>query len=248
MESLLQGLPMVCVYIDDIIVSGKTQEEHLHNLNEVLQRLQSAGLHLKKRKCSFCLPDVDYLGHTISAEGHRPSPSKVRAITEVCQLANVTRLKAFLGLVNYYAKFLPDLSTKLAPLYQLLRQDKQWEWSDQQEQSYQEVKQSPNLLVHFDGQKPIVVACDASTFGIGAVLLHILEDGTEHLAAYTSRSLSPAEKRYSQLDKEALAIIFGVGKFHRYIFGRKFLLYSDHKLLIHIFGKSKFVTVMASAH
>ena len=250
MESLLRGLPMVCVYIDDIIVSGKTQEEHLHNLNEVLQRLQSAGLHLKKEKCSFFLPEVDYLGHTISAEGLRLSSSKVRAITEVCQPANVTQLKAFLGLVNYYAKFLPDLSIKLAPLYQLLRQDKQWEWSDQEEKSFQEMKQllsSPNLLVHFDDQKPIVVACDASPFGIGAVLSHILEDGTEHPVAYTSRSLSPVEKRYSQLDKEALAIVFGVGKFHRYLFGRKFLLYSDHKPLIHIFGESKSVPVMASA-
>ena len=129
----------------------------------------------------------------------------------MCQPANVTQLKAFLGLVSYYAKFLPDLSTKLAPLYKLLRQDKQWEWSYQQEQSFQEVKQllsSPNVLVHFDDQKPIVVACDASPFGIGAVLSHILEDGTEHPVAYTSRSLSIAEKRYSQLDKEALAIVF----------------------------------------
>ena len=106
---------------------------------------------------------------------------------------------------------------------------------------------SPNLLVHFDDQKPIVVACDASPFDIGAVLSQILEDGTEHPVAYTSRSLSPAEKRYSQLDKEALAIVFGVAKFHRYIFGRKFLLYSDHKPLIHIFGESKSVPVMASA-
>ena len=113
MESLLRGLPMVSVYIDDIVVSGKTQEEHLHNLNEVLQRLQSASLQLKKEKCSFCLPEVDYLGHTISAEGLRPSSSKARAITEVCQPANVTQLKAFFGLVNCYAKFLPDLSTKL---------------------------------------------------------------------------------------------------------------------------------------
>ena len=102
--------------------------------------------------------------------------------------------------------------------YQFLRQDKQWEWSDQQEKSFQEVKQllsSPNLLVHFDDQKPIVVACDASPFGVGAVLSHILEDGTEHPVAYTSRSLSPAEKRYSHLDKEALANMFGAGKFHR---------------------------------
>ena len=241
MESLLQGLPMVCAYIDDILVSGKTPEEHLHNLNEVLQRLKLAGLHLKKEKCSFCLPEVDYLGHTISAKGLRPSSSKIRAITGVSQPTNVTQLKAFLGLVNYYAKFLPDLATKLAPLYQLLQRDKNWEWSDQQEQSFQEVKQllsSPNLLVHFDDQKPIILACDASPFGIGAVLSHILEDGTEHPVAYASRSLSPAERRYSHLDKEALAIVFGVGKFHRYIFGRRFLLYSDHKPLIHIFGES----------
>ena len=152
--------------------------------------------------------------------------------------------------MNYYAKFLPDLATKLAPLYQLLQRDKNWEWSDQQKQSFQEVKQllsSPNLLVHFDDQKPIILACDASPFGIGAVLSHILEDGTEHPVAYASRSLSPAERRYSHLDKEALAIVFGVGKFHRYIFGRRFLLYSDHKPLIHIFGESRSVPVMASA-
>ena len=247
MESMLQGLPMVCVYIDDIIVSGKTPEEHLYNLNEVLHHLESAGLRLKQEKCSFCLPEVDYLGHTISTKGLRPSPAKVRAITEVSQPTNVTQLKAFLGLVNYYAKFLPDLATKLAPLYQLLKQDAKW---GQQEQSFQEVKQllsTPNILVHFDDRKPIVVACDASSFGIGAVLSHILEDGTEHPVAYASRSLSPAERRYSRLDKEALAIVFSVGKFHHYIFGRKFLLYSDHKPLIHIFGESKSVPVMASA-
>ena len=101
MESLLQGLPMSCVYTDDILVSGKTPEEHLHNLNEVLQRLESAGLHLKKEKCSFCLPEVDYLGHTISAEGLTPLPSKTRAIAAVTKPTNVTQLKAFLELVSY---------------------------------------------------------------------------------------------------------------------------------------------------
>ena len=102
--------------------------------------MESAGLHLKKEKCSFCLPEVDYLGHTIGAKGLKPSPSKIRATTEVSQLTNVTQLKAFLGLVNYYTRLLPDLATMLAPLYQLLQNDKQWEWSDKQEQSFQEVK------------------------------------------------------------------------------------------------------------
>ena len=139
--------------------------------------------------------------------------------------------------MNYYTRFLSDLATKLVPLYQLLQKDKKWEWSNKQKQSFQEVKQllsSPNFLVYFDDRKPIVLACDASPFGIGAALSHILEDGTEHPVAYTSRSLSPAERRYSQLDKEALAIVFGIGKFHRYIYGRKFLLHSDHKLLYKI--------------
>ena len=116
----------------------------------------------------------------------------------------------------------------------MLQKDKQWEWSDEQEQSFQEVKRSlssSTLLVHFDDQKPIVLACDASLFGIGVVLSHILDDGTELPIAYASRSLSPAEKGYSQLDKEALAIVFGVCKFHYYLYGR-FLLYSDHKPLI----------------
>ena len=198
----------------------------------------------------FILPPRDYLGHTISAKGLRPSLAKVQAITEVSQPTNVIQLKAFLGLVNYYAKFLPDLATKLAPLYKLLKQDAKWKWLDQQEQSFQEVKQllsTPNILVHFDDRKPIVVACDVSPFSIGAMLSHILEDGTEHPVAYALCSLSPTERRYSQLDKEALAIVFRVGKFHHYIFGRKFLLYNDHKPLIHIFGESKSVPVMASA-
>jgi len=108
MDSLLQGLPMVCVYIDNILVSGKTPQEHLDNLNEVLHHLELAGLQLKREKCSFCASEVDYLGHTISTDGLRPSSSKIRAITKVPQPANVSQLKSFLGLVNYYAKFLPD--------------------------------------------------------------------------------------------------------------------------------------------
>ena len=93
------------------------------------------------------------------------------------------------------------------------------------------------ILAHFDDTKPIVMACDASPFGVGAILLQIQADESEHPVAYASRSLSPVEQNYSHLDKEALAIIFGVGKFHQYICGRKFTLYTDHKPLIHIFNQ-----------
>ena len=250
MEATLQGLPMVCVYLDDILVSGKTEQEHLANLHEVLTRLESAGLRLKREKCSFCQPEVTYLGHIISADGLKPSPNKVKAVSDLPSPSKVSELKTFLGLVNYYAKFLPDLATKLAPLYKLLKREEPWNWSIEQETAFQDVKKlllSSQILAHFDDTKPIVMACDASPFGVGAILSQIQSDGSEHPVAYASRSLSPAEQNYSHLDKEALAIIFGVGKFRQYISGRTFILYTDHKPLIHIFSESKSIPVMASA-
>ena len=120
METLLRDLPMVVVYTDNILVAGKSQEEHLTNLAQVLQRLEDAGMRLKKEKCSFCLPEVEYLGHSISAEGLRPSVTKVQAITDAPKPSKVSELKSFLGLVNYYAKFIPNLATTLASLYKLL--------------------------------------------------------------------------------------------------------------------------------
>ena len=250
METLLQGIPGVCVYIDDIIVTGKTDEEHLHHLEEVLSRLEKAGMRLKKEKCRYMLPEVEYLSHKINREGLQPSDSKVAAIVEAPPPKNVSELKSFLGMVNYYGKFLPNLSTTLAPLYRLLRKETLWQWGDEEQQAFDKVKkllQSPNLLVHFDGDKPIVLACDASPYGVGAVLSHRMEDGSDRPIAFASRTLAPVEKRYSHLDKEALAIVFGVKHFHQYIYGRPFVILSDHKPLMHILSESKATPAMASA-
>jgi len=131
----------------------------------------------------------------------------------------VTKLKTFLGLVNYNAKFLPDLATRLAPLYKLLQHGEPWSWSTQQEAAFRDVKNlllTPQVLAHFDDSKPIVLSCDASPFGVGAVLSQILDDGSEHPVAFVSCSLSKAELNYAHIDKEALAIVFGIGKFHQY--------------------------------
>ena len=117
MESLLQNIDNVCVYLDDILVTGSSEENHLKNLDLVLTRLKTAGVKLKQEKCAFLLPEVEYLGHKISKHGLKPNSEKIRAIKEAPVPENLSQLKSFLGLVNYYAKFISNLSTVLAPLY-----------------------------------------------------------------------------------------------------------------------------------
>ena len=249
MESILQGLPHVSIYLDDILVTGKSEEDHLRNLDEVLGRLKAAGLRLKQAKCAFMLPSVEYLGHRISAAGLQPSEEKIRAITKAPAPTDISQLRSFLGVVNYYCKFLPNLSSLLAPLHQLLQHGVKWKWGKPQQNAFQEAKQqltSKCLLVHFDPGKPLLLSCDASPYGVGAVLSHLV-DGEEKPIAFASRTLAPAEKRYSQIDKEGLAIIFGVKKFNQYLLGRKFTIYSDHKPLKHLFKEGRAVPPLASS-
>ena len=216
----------------------------------MLDRLEKAGLTLKKSKCVFAVPSIEYLGHVIDAQGLHPSPSKTEAIRNAPTPTSVTELKSFLGLLNYYHKFLPNLSTTLAPLYQLLRKDSKWNWTIVHNQAYRKAKnllQSSSLLVHFDSHKPLILSCDASPYGLGAVLAHRMEDNSEKPIAYISRTLSPAEKHYSQLEKEALAIVFAVKRFHQYLYGKPFLLYSDHKPLEHLLNESQHVPTMTTS-
>ena len=193
MDSLLQGILHTCVYLDDILITGTTPDEHLHNLDLVLNQLQSAGLRLKSKNCSFMLPSVEYLGHVIDSVGLHPTQAKVKAIKEAPNPQIVAELCSFLGLINYYGKFLPNLSATLAPLYKLLKQSTHWWWKELQITAFQKAKdvlQSSSLLVHYDSTKPLRPACDASPFGIGAVISHRFEDGSEQPIGFASRTLS----------------------------------------------------------
>ena len=249
METLLQGIPGVCIYIDDILVTGKTTEEHLEHLTEVLRQLKEAGMRLKKEKCAYLLPSVEYLGHIITKEGLRTADSKVDAIVRAPSPRNVTELRSFLGFVNYYGKFLPSLAVILSPLYSLLQKTKRWSWGQSQAEAFDKVKQlllSSRVLVHFDDSLPLVLSCDASPYGVGAVLSHLMPNGDERPVSFASHTLMETEKKYAQLEKEALGIVYGVRIFHQYLYGRRFELRTDHKPLVYIFNPSKATSTMAS--
>ena len=249
MESLLSGIPGVVVYIDDILITGKTETDHLAALDEVLKRLEGAGLRLKKDKCVFLAPSVVYLEYKVDAQDIHPVAEKVKAIQEAPQPRNVSELKSYLGLLTYYSRFLPNLSNTLAPLYQLLKHSVHWEWTAQREKAFTEsikLLLTSQLLVHFDPTLKIRLACDASAYGIGAVLSHQMPDGSKKPIGFVSRILSETEKKYSQIEKEGLACVFGVRRFHAYLFGHHFTLQTDHKPLMTLFNETKEIPTQVS--
>ncbi|XP_063635087.1 uncharacterized protein K02A2.6-like [Cydia splendana] len=259
LEQLFADMPRVGVFLDDVIITGVNDQEHLTTLIEVFKRLQKYGLKVKKSKCTFFADSVTYLGFVISKEGVHTCPDKLEAIEKVSVPRNTTELRSFLGLVMYYAKFVPNISSLLAPLYNLLRKDVKYYWDSSCENAFNQVKgmlMSSEVLAHYSPELHLVLTCDASSVGVGAVISHLIPDGTsgngtegarERPIAYASRSLNKAERGYSQIEKEALGIIFGIKKFHQYLFGRKFILRTDHKPLVTIFGDKVGIPVMAAS-
>lgn len=167
MEHILQGLKRVICRVDDILVNEKSVPEHLQLLDEVSRRLDAQGIH--------------------------PLPEKVEAIRNAPVPADVSQLKSYLGLLNYYAKFIPNMSTVLKPLYDLLQKNSPWVWSQASEKALQGSKKmllESQLLVHYDPRKPLKLATNASAYGVGAVISHSMEDGSEKPIAFASRTLS----------------------------------------------------------
>ena len=250
MDTILQGIPNVICYIDDILVTGPDDDAHLRNLTEVLERLEKHGVRMKRAKCNFMQGSVQYLGHSVDAEGLHTTPGKLEAVVKAPEPKNVQELRSFLGMLNYYGKFIPNISTIVHPLNRLLQHGHPWKWSEECKRAFQQAKEtltSSRLLVHYDPLLPLRLAADASAYGLGGVILHIMPDGAERPIAYASRTLAPSERNYAQLEKEALALIFGIKKFHQYLYGRKFTLITDHKPLMAILGSKKGIPPLAAA-
>ncbi|KRZ71620.1 Transposon Tf2-11 polyprotein [Trichinella papuae] len=235
MDTHLADIAGVKPYLDDILISGSTKEEHDERLKKVLQRLVKLGLRLKKEKCVLATDEVEFLGFRINARGVQPTQDKVKAIHAAPRPTNRTELQAFLGLVNFYSCFMPRKASIVEPLHRLLDKKQKWIWGKQHERAFEEAKsllQSSSVLAHYNTNLPLQVTCDASPYGVGAVLSHVMSDGTEAPVAYASRTLTTTERNYAQIDKEALAIVFGVKKFHQYLYGRYFTIVTDHKPLL----------------
>ncbi|XP_046868681.1 uncharacterized protein K02A2.6-like [Drosophila willistoni] len=241
-ENVVQNISGVLPYFDDIVIIGKTETELATRLQELFIRFDKAGLRLRKDKCQFGVPFVEFLGFKIDSTGIRPCADKVSAIKDAPAPKDKKQLQAFLGLLNFYHSFLPHKATVAEPLHRLLDKNATWRWYKQCEKAFSTLKEligSDDVLVHYDGSLPLVLACDASPYGLGAVLSHKMPNGAEKPIAFYSRTLSKAERNYAQIDREAIALVAGVKKFHNYVYGRTFTLITDHRPLLGIFTTSK---------
>jgi hypothetical protein len=226
--------------MDDVLVYGDSEASHDHHLDDALNRVTDAGLNLNKEKCEFNKESLNFLGHTISADGIKPDQSKIDAIADMNEPNDVTELRRFLGMVNYLGRFVPNLADVLHPLHELLRKDSVWVWGSPQQQVFTKVKQllttSPTLA-YYQPDLPTVVCSDASSYGLGGVLYQEHE-GQMKAVAFCSRSLTDAEKKYAQIEKECLGIVFACEKFERYLVGLpSFRFITDHRPLIPLINK-----------
>jgi len=220
-----------------VIVHGATVEEHDKTLRAVLSKLQKVGITLNKDKCVFGTDKIEFLGHLITEEGISILPKRVEAITNFEAPKDKKTLMQFLGTVNYVSKFVPNKSQLLEPLNSLLKDNVQFVWLDAQEKAFNEIKRllkKAPTLSHYDYNKQVVIQADASSYGLGAALMQINKDNNREIVAYASTTLTEAEKRYSQIEKEALALAYATEHFKDYIIGIDIILETDHKPLIQI--------------
>lgn len=238
MEQVLAGCDGCLNYIDDIIIYGETHEQLKERTEKVLKRLEEYNVELNKDKCIYEVTELTFLGHKLSANGITATPDKVEAVQKFRQPSTAEETRSFLGLVNFVGKFIPNLATITEPLRRLTKKNESFTWQTEQQSAFDKIKESlssEQALGYYSVLDRTQLYADASPVGLGAVLIQI--NGNEpRVISYASKSLSETEKRYCQTEKEALALVWAVERFHFYLFGRTFELITDHKALEVIFS------------
>ena len=233
-DKLLKGLEHFSgAYLDDVIIFSDTWEEHLSHLKAVFQRIREAALTLNRKKCMFAMAELDYLGHHVGLGKVEPRQKKVEALLAFPRPSNRKQLQSFLGLANYYRKFVPHFATLSADLSDLLKKGTKFQWTHKAEQAFLDIKSrlgSRPVLRPPDFTKPFIIAVDASDIAIGATLLQEV-DGLEHPICFLSRKLNEHQRKYSIVEKEALALLIAVRTFSIYFGSTPVKVYTDHSPL-----------------
>lgn len=237
-QQVLQDCSGTANISDDIIVYGRDIEEHNKRLEKVLMRLRDRGLTLNEEKCVFHMLKLTFMGLVLTQKGIGPAEQKVKAVKEAREPQTVSEVKSFLGLVNFNARFIPDLATVAEPLRRLTRKGEPFVFGPEQQAAFAELKRrlaDAETLGYFDRKAKTKIITDASPVGVGAVLVQE-QKGQNRVICYASRGLSDVERRYSQAEREALAIVWACEKFHIYLYGADFELCTDHKPLEFIYS------------
>ena len=232
MDEVCRDLAFVFTYIDDILVFSRSPAEHRDHLRQLFQRLERYGLVINPKKCELGRSELSFLGHHISAHGISPLPERVKAVVDFPPPADKKKLREFLGMVNFYHRFIPHCAGRLHPLHQLLSSTS-FTWSDECHDAFQFCKSAlvdATLLVHPQRDAPTSITSDASDNAVGAVLEQFLDSQWRPIAFF-SRKLKPAETRYSAFDRELLGVYLAIRHFRWFVEGRPFHVYTDHKPL-----------------
>ena len=238
MSQILTGLEGVVCLMDDVLVFGKDEEQHNKRLKGVMERIRDARVTLNPSKCEFAKMELKFLGHIIDGQGIRADPEKTTAITEYATPNTVPQLRRFMGMVNQLGKFSSNLAELRQPLRQLLSKRSTWLWGPAQAEAFRKMKEEltkPTVLALYNPDAPTKVCADASSYGLGAIIMQEFSSIWKPIA-YASRSMTEMEKRYAQIEKEALATTWACEKFSTYILGMDFLIETDHKPLVLLLG------------
>ena len=230
-----------CINVsDDIIVHGRTYKEQDENLHKLLERLQKIGFTARLDKCEFGKSDIDFFGVNFSAKGMSPSESRVEAFQKAKAPNTFSELRSLLASANYSSRFINNFAGIVAPLRELLKESSPFKWLPEHDKALKCLKSefTTHKLAYFNTRWNTEVICDASPVGLGAILTQVNpeDENDKVIIQFNSKSLSPLEKKYSQVEREALALVFAVEKFHQYLYGKRFKLYTDAKAIVFIYG------------